>query len=188
MFAASGFWVFLPFFIPGLLADACYHVNGDAIKDPAYVPCNLITPGVASSCCPTKRADFPSVCLANGLCSNDNDIFRGSCTDKTWKSKSCPQLCTTGFGQRRQDVGDPVGGQNAFLSLIQSQYNEYNYCGITYITDNVAGQQRIGITRKRTFASPPVEMEAFAAVGRTRHVVILIRATVSTSRHRSRLR
>lgn len=188
MFAASGFWLFLSSFIPGLLADACYHVNGDAIKDPAFVPCNLITPGVASSCCPTKRADFPSVCLANGLCRNDNDVFRGSCTDKTWKSLSCPQLCTTGFGQKRQDVGDPVGGQNAFLPLIQPPYNDYDECGVTYTTDNVAGQQPIGITRKRTFASPPVKMEAFAVVRTIRHVVILIRAIVSISRRQSGLR
>ncbi|KAI4225085.1 MAG: hypothetical protein L6R36_004175 [Xanthoria steineri] len=105
MRVCSTFWISLSSFVSGLLAAFCYHPNGDPVHDTNYVPCSLVAEGIASACCAINRHPYPDECLANGLCRNGGDFFRDSCTDPTWKSPSCPQLCTTGFGQSGSDVG-----------------------------------------------------------------------------------
>lgn len=90
-----------------LLAVSCYHPNGDPVIDSDYHPCNPAAPDTVSSCCATSRSLFPDICLPNGLCGNGDDVFRDSCTDPTWKSPLCPQLCTAGVGQSGEDIGDP---------------------------------------------------------------------------------
>lgn len=69
----------------------CYHPNGKVAEQ--TVPCYK-TAG-ESFCCP-----FGHVCLSTKLCVNTLDlptsigrVIRGSCTDRSWKSKECPMFC-----------------------------------------------------------------------------------------------
>ncbi|KAK1989819.1 hypothetical protein LX36DRAFT_465588 [Colletotrichum falcatum] len=78
---------------------ACYAPNGDLADNETYVPCNKLginQAGVFSSCCaldgPAEQRD---ICSSSGLCINrQGQPQRGFCTDKTWKSKACNQVCT----------------------------------------------------------------------------------------------
>jgi hypothetical protein len=81
----------LSFFWPSIFA-ICYYPNGDlAVND---VPCS--SSGGNSTCC-----GFGYTCLSNKICKrsnfvngNDTDTYvRGSCTDKTFASSSCPSFC-----------------------------------------------------------------------------------------------
>lgn len=72
----------------------CYYPDGFTIA-PLHIPCNssaLGTPQSATACCRNYTNNY---CLSNGLCYYDGVLSRGSCTDKTWKSPSCAQDCTT---------------------------------------------------------------------------------------------
>ena len=75
----------------GLPPDAkCYVPNGDIAPD--NFPC-FLAQGV-SACCGAN-----AVCLSTGLCAplhftSVSNIIRGTCTDPTWSSPSCPQYCT----------------------------------------------------------------------------------------------
>lgn len=66
---------------------SCYYPNGDLSKE-NDIPCSS-APG--SACCPMNWQ-----CLDNGLCYLDNAQYYGryTCTDKSWKSSGCPQICT----------------------------------------------------------------------------------------------
>ncbi|KAK4548369.1 hypothetical protein LTR36_010240 [Oleoguttula mirabilis] len=69
------------------VAANCYYPNGDlSISDDA---CS----SNGGACCPEQWE-----CLSNGLCYNGKDDFYGryTCTDETWQSGSCPQICTQG--------------------------------------------------------------------------------------------
>jgi hypothetical protein len=72
-------------------AQTCYFPDADiAVND---TPC---TSNNVSICCQTN-----ATCLENGLCfdpfgSAVGGYIRGSCTDKSWQSVSCPQYCTYG--------------------------------------------------------------------------------------------
>lgn len=84
-------------YTPSILAEIpCYYPDGFTIA-PLHTPCNTSasdTPQSASSCC---RNYANAYCVSNGLCYDEGVLSRGSCTDKTWKSPSCPQVCTTGL-------------------------------------------------------------------------------------------
>ena len=97
-------------FARALLAVSCYRPNGQIVKDLDYEPCDQAAAPNGTMCCNLNRASFPDTCASNGLCRNGGDFFRDSCTDPTWKSPMClQQLCTTGFGQSGEDVGNPNG-------------------------------------------------------------------------------
>lgn len=63
----------------------CYYPNGQATQE-NDIPC---TSG-DSACCPSDWT-----CLNNGLCYNDHEDYltRFTCTDKSWNSTACPQIC-----------------------------------------------------------------------------------------------
>jgi len=90
-------------FLPSLLAQTqCYYPDGSHVNSAAYQPCNLAI-GTASMCCAIGpgAADPADQCLSNGLCKgypNGTQLWRDSCTDHSWKSPFCLQLCTRGFG------------------------------------------------------------------------------------------
>ncbi|KAK5111636.1 hypothetical protein LTR62_004740 [Meristemomyces frigidus] len=70
-------------------AQDCYYPNGDL--SPTDAACSNET---GSQCCP-----YQWDCLSNGLChyfnQTDSSIFgRYTCTDQTWQSGNCPQICT----------------------------------------------------------------------------------------------
>lgn len=56
-------------------------------------------------CCALNRSSFPDQCLSNGLCGGGGHVFRDSCTDPTWKSPLCLQLCIEGSGNASSDMG-----------------------------------------------------------------------------------
>ena len=89
--------IFLLLCTTGISAEIpCYYPDGSTIA-PLHIPCNtsaLGTPQSASACC---RNYSNAYCVSNGLCYEDGVLSRGSCTDKSWKSPSCAQDCTTGW-------------------------------------------------------------------------------------------
>ena len=97
-------------FARAILAVGCYHPNGQIVNDLDYKPCDQAAAANGTMCCNLERASFPDTCASNGLCRNGGAAFRDSCTDPTWKSPMCLQkLCTTGFGQSGEDIGNPNG-------------------------------------------------------------------------------
>ena len=68
---------------------SCYYPNGDlSLYD---IPCST---GEAGPCCP-----YQWQCERNGLCYLESEALYGrfTCTDQTWSSDSCPQICTHGM-------------------------------------------------------------------------------------------
>jgi len=90
----------------------CYHPDGSVMTGLAYEPCNQFV-GTFSPCCGTNHTGkvAPDICLANGLCQNtgDNVYWRQGCTDKTWKSPFCVDLCITAADGGSANVNVPVG-------------------------------------------------------------------------------
>lgn len=75
------------------MAAACY--NRDASENSLTYPCPVTGPDGFAACCQAGHA-----CLSNGLCAIAFDgsfdlshLFRRSCTDASWESDSCPQVC-----------------------------------------------------------------------------------------------
>ena len=71
------------------MSKICYFPNGDVSPD--HAPCN--SNAEQSSCCHIQDA-----CLSNGYCfaATDwvpNEIYRGSCTDKSFQDDACPFYC-----------------------------------------------------------------------------------------------
>lgn len=66
----------------------CFNPDGSA--EPYAVPC--ASEG-ESHCC----SGASGICLSNGYCMDYLQpfaVWRGSCTDRTWGSANCPQVCT----------------------------------------------------------------------------------------------
>jgi len=92
----------------GYLAIAsalCYAPDGSVSPGDGYLPC-INTLNVDSMCCvlnvtalkeinePASDADQ---CAINGLCQMANGQFaRNYCTDSTWQSPNCLNICTGG--------------------------------------------------------------------------------------------
>lgn len=71
--------------------QTCYFPDGSVSL--GFTPCHSASTG-ASACCAEM-----DVCLDNKLClsqSGQQDLTRGSCTDKTWGSPECSQYCSDG--------------------------------------------------------------------------------------------
>ncbi|KAF4120084.1 hypothetical protein GMORB2_3495 [Geosmithia morbida] len=78
---------------------SCFAPDGKTLADnETYVPCNKLgiqQDGIESSCCRLDgKADERDLCAATGLCLNGGVLFRGYCTDKTWKNPACVDVCT----------------------------------------------------------------------------------------------
>ncbi len=66
----------------------CYQPNGDV--DSSVVPCNSTIN--SSACC-----DPLDSCSTSGLCLGSSGfVYRSACTDPTWSSPNCPQICLRG--------------------------------------------------------------------------------------------
>ena len=86
----SCFWIWLIRAWPG--DSTCYYPNGDIA--PNYKPCSSTEDGSISVCCELST----SVCTTKGLCfGSDGYMYRGGCTDQSWKSESCPSVCANGM-------------------------------------------------------------------------------------------
>ena len=69
----------------------CYFPNEKVAS--TYQPCNSTDDDHASVCCELST----SVCSTKGLCYGSNGyLYRGGCTDRSWKSALCPTVCLTG--------------------------------------------------------------------------------------------
>jgi hypothetical protein len=91
-----------------LTRAACYFPSGKLAVN--NIPCRDDTPNAA--CCGQGYA-----CLSNGICQatgeelqkpGATEFVRGSCTDKEWRSSSCPLFCI------EQDVDFLDGGNGIF--------------------------------------------------------------------------
>jgi hypothetical protein len=81
--------LFMPALITYVCATTCYLPDGSAIG--GLRTCNPSAP--ASACCAGTDE-----CTSAGLCKAGNDgdnnwMWRGPCTDKTWQSEDCPRYC-----------------------------------------------------------------------------------------------
>lgn len=97
-------------FPPFLAAQTqCYLPDGSKAGS-QYQPCNSV-PNASSMCCDTSAGDQ---CQPNGLCKgfpdNTPQLWRDSCTDQSWRSPFCLQLCVNG-------VGSIKAGQALLFSL-----------------------------------------------------------------------
>ncbi|KAJ5373780.1 hypothetical protein N7517_005786 [Penicillium concentricum] len=77
----------------------CYLTNGKA-ADSSFQPC--FPDQDDSPCCSLAKSNTTpnDICLSGGVCYIQDPNFRGllrqgACTDKTWKSGQCPELCDT---------------------------------------------------------------------------------------------
>lgn len=90
----GGFWI-------GKVGASCYYPDGSFPSDYVYTACSG---SEFTSCCIASEGDQ---CLSNGLCyypkSSSKYLFRGACTDKTWKSENCFQHCLSGSSNSRYD-------------------------------------------------------------------------------------
>lgn len=82
-----------------LVKGQCYSYAGDEM-DAAYQPCNGSAP--VSMCCHLGVANNGGdVCGSGstyGLCGvTGSQLWRESCTDKTWQSPVCLKLCVGGM-------------------------------------------------------------------------------------------
>ena len=75
----------------------CYLPDGNMAKtgDTIYEVCNATAAdsGEGSACCAVNS----SVCLTSGYCfGSDSYVYRGGCTDQSWRSLNCPSQCLDG--------------------------------------------------------------------------------------------
>ncbi|TKA82259.1 hypothetical protein B0A55_01698 [Friedmanniomyces simplex] len=105
-------------FVSFAYAQTCYWPDGTQTET-NWTPCDASKS--VTSCC-----DAADLCLNNGYCFSQagngngfpNRLVRGACTDKSWKSGSCPQYCS--------DIS--TGGQQT-IALVQDEANGYFCCG-----------------------------------------------------------
>lgn len=94
-------------------AAQCYYPDGSESTDVACNATAAAATGGYSACCSSS-----SYCMDNGLCLDTGILKRMSCTDKTFKDKTCPQYCITGIQDRSaisktstnnepENMGDP---------------------------------------------------------------------------------
>ncbi|KAI5922646.1 hypothetical protein F4810DRAFT_711240 [Camillea tinctor] len=110
----------------------CYAPYGVTIaSNDTYVPCNklgITQAGVYSSCCALDGdPDQRDLCATTGLCLNNGVIRRESCTDPTWNSATCVNICTdssVAVPVARSSVAKRHGSQIATSGPLQ----ESHYC------------------------------------------------------------
>ncbi|KAI9751158.1 MAG: phosphate system positive regulatory protein pho81 [Chaenotheca gracillima] len=85
----------LVFFVPRCSAASdslCYFPDGKTVATD-YNVCN--TTAEFSTCCQRFGSTDSDSCIQSGLCvGGQGYIYRGACTDKTWKDGACTSECT----------------------------------------------------------------------------------------------
>ncbi|KAF6830453.1 hypothetical protein CPLU01_07379 [Colletotrichum plurivorum] len=105
----------------------CYAPNGDIADNKTCVPCNKLginQQGIYSSCCALEgQHETRQTCLTSGLCEDSSgQLYRGFCTDRTWRSKACTSIC----------MGDESSGDasnSAFLTSCENTNRPAYCCG-----------------------------------------------------------
>ncbi|KAF2493073.1 hypothetical protein BU16DRAFT_97392 [Lophium mytilinum] len=107
-------------------SSVCFFPNSNTDGgdiNPIFVPCDPAAS--VSACCAVGES-----CTGSGLCySSSGGIYRGACTDKTWKDASCPHLCN------EDNTGRNSGSQDGFQFLINCEGNTF-VCGDRTECDN----------------------------------------------------
>ncbi|KAL4789125.1 hypothetical protein BDV19DRAFT_37087 [Aspergillus venezuelensis] len=87
--------IILFLYAPLCLARDCFLMDGANVTD-AFYPCKSdLSPTEHSACC--ARAE--DTCLSSGLCQSAGGFFfESGCTDPTWGSDDCPNLCPDNRG------------------------------------------------------------------------------------------
>ncbi|KAH8821311.1 hypothetical protein F5884DRAFT_83197 [Xylogone sp. PMI_703] len=97
--ATRSFIAIIPFFCQFKSTFAfrqCYFPDGSIPTDYIWEPC-INDETKESSCCVPSEGD---ICQPNGLClySLTDDVYRGTCTDRTWNDPACmADICVTGY-------------------------------------------------------------------------------------------
>lgn len=112
-FKLSFFYTFLSTLVATSFAANCYSPDGSdrnlhsdvAEGTVLYTPCSQVTR--FSMCC-RQPNDGGDDCRSDGLCqgyATDGSlpIWRESCTDRSWQSPYCLNLCTTGINEDGND-------------------------------------------------------------------------------------
>ncbi|KAK7975982.1 hypothetical protein PG989_014445 [Apiospora arundinis] len=115
-------------------SQTCYAPDGTAASDGSYMPCSFS--GAVSMCCPTNSSGNGNggnsgdprtsggsrdTCTEGGLCIGqaDGKTRRGYCTDQSWKSSACVNICTN----------PSAGGSSSGAAILNYCPNEQNtYC------------------------------------------------------------
>lgn len=96
-------------------ANRCFFPNGITTGDdasPTMVPCDPAAP--VSACCAVGHS-----CTGSGLCySSSGEIYRGGCTDKTFKDAACPSICAEAGDGINSGESAPVSDDCATCSLV----------------------------------------------------------------------
>ncbi|KAK4170474.1 hypothetical protein QBC43DRAFT_250034 [Cladorrhinum sp. PSN259] len=87
-----------------LAAKRCYYPSGK--EAPGDHPCD--PDAEDSPCCAGQGLNHQ--CLSNGLCVGTNQIARGSCTDQSWRSGECAQVCLSEY------ITTLVGGSQQLIT------------------------------------------------------------------------
>ena len=109
----SHWWaVYLFFYCHGFSFKAfasCYLPNGTDINalfsKEVNQPCDA---GDEESMCCALNHPYSEKCRSDGLClsNSDGNIWRESCTDRSWKSPKCIKLCDSGIGREIRSRGE----------------------------------------------------------------------------------
>lgn len=102
--APSHILIIYMFTVLGINA-ACYFPNRTEHDGGDKFPCDS-TNGVESMCCNLRNTTKAGSCRSDGLCmpSDNSQLWRGPCTDRTWKDLACLPLCIEGEGEILQKI------------------------------------------------------------------------------------
>lgn len=100
--------VCIGFFAWTTVSKSCYYPDGIQATD--NTPCSQ-NASVGICCGPGFT------CLSNGLCQQGQYLFRGTCTDSTWRNDDCPSYCKSGRSIRNLSwwISFRSGGTNNHL-------------------------------------------------------------------------
>ncbi|KAF6836625.1 hypothetical protein CMUS01_05329 [Colletotrichum musicola] len=145
---------------------ACYYPNGSI--SPNDMPCRDDT--AESTCCGTGYA-----CLANGMCQatgkelpkeGATELVRGACTDRSWRSSSCPLFC---INPEMDNFGGGIG-----VGRCEGTTEELYYC-IHLVMD------RVNCTGKKNVLFFQQPASAFTTIGVVPTTVALPSTTSATT-------
>ncbi|KAI1170926.1 hypothetical protein F4777DRAFT_89201 [Nemania sp. FL0916] len=103
----------------------CYYPNGKEAPKSQQQPCNSTEDGRVSLCCDMRN----SVCTTTGLClGSAGYYYRGTCTDRSWISPSCPRVCTDQNKDSTVNFYPCVAGNFDFKHQICCGYSDTKDC------------------------------------------------------------
>ncbi|KAK1844709.1 hypothetical protein CCHR01_12636 [Colletotrichum chrysophilum] len=147
-------------FSSAFIEAACYYPNGSIA--PNDTPCRDDT--AESTCCGQGYA-----CLSNGMCQatgselqkdGATELVRGACTDRSWRSSSCPLFC---INPETDNVGGGIG-----VAKCQGTTQELYYC-INSVQDqvNCTAKQNVLFFQQSATAITTIGVEATTSIAST---------------------